>query len=296
MKKKILFIINPKSGTGRYRKVPDKVKVYLDSDRFDYEICETRYAGHATELAKKAVSDGIYMVVSVGGDGTLNEIVQALAGTDVVLGIFPTGSGNGLAHHMHIPFRLKNAVSMLNAEYVEQIDTVCLNGKVYASVAGIGFDAFVAEKYSHVSHRGFFPYLQIVLHNYLSYKPRTYVLEGDGRVLKINALLISFANSSQWGFDVKISPEASVQDGLVNVTCVQKPPLVALPWLVLFLLSGNLNRIDKYVKIYKIQNFKLRAEDNEPLYTHLDGDFMGMQPSVDVSMHPMSLRLALKRT
>lgn len=296
MKKKILFIINPKSGTGRHRRVPDRLKTYLDKEQFEYTICKTRYAGHATELARKAVEEGTYMVVSVGGDGTLNEVVRALVGTQTVMGIFPTGSGNGLAHHLHIPFNLKKAVYMLNEGHVESMDTVSVNDRVYASIAGVGFDAFIAEKYAHVRRRGFFPYLHLAVTNYLHYQPRTYILENESKVVKVKALLVSFANSSQWGFDVKISPEASVQDGLVNVTAVQKPPLAALPWLVLFLLSGNLNRIDKYVKIYKFQNFKLRAEDGSDLYTHLDGDFAGKQKEVDVRMHPMSLRMAMKRT
>ncbi len=296
MKKKILFIINPKSGTGRYRKVPSRVEAFLDKETYDYDICYTQYKGHATELAHKAVEDRVDMVVSVGGDGTLNEVVRALVGTQTALGILATGSGNGLARHLHIPVRIKDAVRLLNEGYTECIDTVALNGQVYASIAGVGFDALVAERYSHVWRRGFFPYLDLVIRNYFHYKPRTYVMEGDGQKHVVKALLISFANSSQWGFDVKISPEASVQDGLVNVTVVQKPPLLAVPFLLLFLFSGNLNRIDKYVKIYKIKNFKLKSEDGGALYTHLDGDFMGMQPEADVSIRPMSLRIALKRT
>ncbi|MBO4281610.1 MAG: diacylglycerol kinase family lipid kinase [Bacteroidales bacterium] len=295
-KKKVLFIINPKSGTGRYRKVPSRIEAFLDKESFDYELCYTRYGGHATELARKAVEDHTDMVVSVGGDGTLNEVIRALAGTQTALGILPTGSGNGLAHHLHIPFKIKKAVRLLNEGCIENIDTVSLNGQVYASIAGVGFDAFVAEKYRHTAHRGFFPYLRLVISNYFRYQPRTYVMEGDGETHTVKALLISFANSSQWGYDVKISPKASVQDGVVDVMAVRKPPLYALPRIVLFLLSGNLDRITKYVKIYKIQQFKLKAAEGAELYTHLDGDFMGMQREVEVKVLPMSLRIALKRT
>ena len=296
MKKRILFIINPKSGTGRYRRVPSRVERFLDREQFDYDIRYTEYRGHAKELAAQAVREGFSIVVSVGGDGTLNEIVQSLAGTDTALALFPTGSGNGLAHHMHLPFNLKRAVMLLNQDHLERIDTVSLNGQVYASIAGVGFDAYVAERYSHVRHRGFFPYLHIVLANYLRYQPRTYCLTDGGKTMEVRALLVSFANSSQWGFDVKISPEASVQDGLVNVTVVQKPPLYALPRVLLFLLSGNLNRVGKYVKIYKMQQFSVKSKDNKPLFTHLDGDFIGMQPQVEMRIRPMSLQMVLKRT
>ncbi|MBO7624281.1 MAG: diacylglycerol kinase family lipid kinase [Bacteroidales bacterium] len=296
MKKRILFVINPKSGTGRYRRVPQRVARFLDKEQFDYEICYTEYRGHATELAAQAVREGVSMVVSVGGDGTLNEIVQALAGTGTSLAIFPTGSGNGLAHHMHLPFNLKRSVQLLNRDHEERIDTVSLNGYVYASIAGVGFDAFVAERYSHVRHRGFFPYLHIVLSNYFRYRPRTYCLTDGEKTVEVKALLVTFANSSQWGFDVKISPEASVQDGLVNVTVVQKPPLYALPRVLLFLFSGNLNRVKKYVKIYKMQHSCVKSKDEKPLYAHLDGDFIGMQPQVEMQVRPLSLQMVLKQT
>ena len=297
MKKRVLFVINPHSGTGRYRRVSECVEKYLDKEQFEYSVSYTQSSGHATELASQAVRDGVPIVVSVGGDGTLNEIVQALVGTGTALAVFPTGSGNGLAHHMQLPFNLKRSVQLLNLDHEELIDTVSLDGYVYASVAGVGFDAYVAEKYSHVNRRGFFPYLRIVLSDYLRYRPRTYCLTGDdGSTVEVNALLMTFANSSQWGFDVKISPKASVQDGLVDVTVVRKPPLYALPRVLLFLFSGNLNRMKKYVKIYRMQHFCVKSKDEKPLYVHLDGDFIGMRQQVELRVRPLSLQMVLKRT
>lgn len=296
MKKRILFIINPKSGTGRYRRVPKRVERFLDRERFDYDIRYTERSGHAAELAAQAVSEGVSVVVSVGGDGTLNEVVRSLAGTETALAVFPTGSGNGLAHHMHLPFNLKRAVLLLNRDHEERIDTVNLDGMTYASIAGVGFDAYVAERYSHVRRRGFFPYFRIILSSYFRYLPRTYRLTGEGRTVEFEALLVSFANSSQWGFDVKISPEASVQDGLVDVTVVRKPPLYDLPRVLLFLFSGKLERMKKYVSVYEMKNFSVEAADTKPLFTHLDGDFAGMRQRVDVEVAPKSLQMVLKQT
>lgn len=295
MKNKILFIINPKSGTGKYKRVPEKVAAYLDTDKYNYEICYTEYRGHASKLAAEAVSSHVYMVVVSGGDGTINEVVGALVGSETILGILATGSGNGLAHHMHLPFNLKKAIQVLNDEHCDLIDTVSINGRYYASIAGVGFDAFVAEKYMDVKHRGLFPYLRIAIGNYFPYKPRTYILTGD-KEIKIKSLLISFANSSQWGFDVKISPQASVQDGLINVTTVQKPPVYALPRLLLFLITGNFNRMTKYVKIYKMRTFELKAEDGGDLCIHLDGDYWERHNDIQVQIHPNTLHIALKRT
>lgn len=295
MKKKILFIINPKSGTGRYKRVPDVVAAYLDHEKFQAEIRYTQYRGHATELAEDAVRNGYYMVVVSGGDGTINEVVKALVDSPTILGLLPTGSGNGLAHHLHLPFNLKKAVLLLNDEHEEQIDTISMNGLPYVSIAGVGYDAYVAEKYTDVKRRGLMPYLRLAIVNYFPYKQRVYLVDGE-KNLKVKALLVSFANSSQWGFNVKISPEASVQDGWINLTAIQKPPVYALPRLLLYLLSGNLNRMTKYVKIYKIQSFDLKAEDGGELCTHLDGDYLSRQQQIHVRIHPKSLHMALKRT
>ncbi len=291
MKKKIMFIINPKSGTGRYKRVPEIIASYLDTERFEYEIRYTERRGHATEMAAEAVADNFYMVVVSGGDGTVNEVVGALAGSETVLGIFPTGSGNGLAHHLHLPFNVEQAVRLLNKGHEELVDTISVNGQYYASIAGVGYDAFVAEKYTGVKRRGLIPYLRLAIGNYFSYRSETYLFSGENN-FETKALLISFANSSQWGFDVKIAPKASLQDGWIEVVSVQKPPLYALPKLLFLLLSGHFDRADKYVEIRRMRSFDLKSADGCGICTHLDGDFFGSPQELHVQIHPKSLHVA----
>ena len=98
-KKKIVFILNPISGTTRKAGVPQQIDAYLDKDKFEYIIVETQRAGHASELAHEAVAKGVDIVVAIGGDGTVNEVARAIVETDTALAIIPCGSGNGLARH-----------------------------------------------------------------------------------------------------------------------------------------------------------------------------------------------------
>ena len=102
-KKRLLSIINPISGTHSKIKVPDRIGAVIDESLYDIEIVFTEYAGHATLLAQKAADDKIDCVLSVGGDGTCNEVAKGLIHSDTVLGIVPMGSGNGLARHLDIP-------------------------------------------------------------------------------------------------------------------------------------------------------------------------------------------------
>lgn len=110
MKKKIIFIMNPISGSNDKDSVPEIIEKYIDKEKFDFRIEMTGYAGHATEIAQKAVEEGIDVVVAVGGDGTVNEVGKALTNTETALGIIPLGSGNGLARHLAIPLNLKKVL------------------------------------------------------------------------------------------------------------------------------------------------------------------------------------------
>ena len=127
MKKKILFIINPISGTVSKARIPDAIDKYLDKDKFEYNITETAYAGHATELARQASADGYDIVVAIGGDGTVNEVARAIVHTQTALAIIPRGSGNGLARHLLIPINVKKSIAMINACKIHELDYGMIN-------------------------------------------------------------------------------------------------------------------------------------------------------------------------
>ena len=109
-KKKVVFILNPISGTISKAGIPDLIEERLDKDKFDYRIAETQHAGHATDLAREAVEEGVDLIVAVGGDGTVNEVGRSLINTKSALGILPCGSGNGLARHLNLPMNLKKCI------------------------------------------------------------------------------------------------------------------------------------------------------------------------------------------
>ena len=105
-KNKIVFIVNPISGTQEKKNILRWIDERIDKSIHDYSIIKTEYAGHAFQIATKAVNDKVDIVVAIGGDGTVNEVARALIHTSTALGIIPCGSGNGLARHLHIPLDL----------------------------------------------------------------------------------------------------------------------------------------------------------------------------------------------
>ena len=294
-KRQILFIINPHAGIGYYKKVHRLLKKHLDVSQYDYQLAATQYQGHGYILAKEAVENKIAVVVAVGGDGTISEIARALVGTDVVMGFIPTGSGNGLAHHLKMPIAVSKAIKVINQPQIVQIDTLKINGRIAVSIAGMGFDAYIAEQFDKSPQRGFLPYLYFVIRSYFPYQPKTYVVEADGEQKVHIALMVSISNSSQWGFNVKISPEASMQDGYADICFVQKPSLFHLLPYVIQLLTGNIHRNKTAITIYRFAKCVIYEKEkiNQPF--HIDGDPMQRQAELAVEVLPQSLNIIIPK-
>ncbi|MDR1460004.1 MAG: YegS/Rv2252/BmrU family lipid kinase [Bacteroidales bacterium] len=291
-KKKIVFIINPHAGIGHYKKVTRLLKKRLDLSQYDYELILTQYRGHGQILALQTTENDADIVVAVGGDGTINEIARALVGKDVLLGFIPTGSGNGLARHLQIPVRISKAIEVINERHSLEIDTLKINDQICISIAGLGFDGLVAEMFDSSSRRGFFPYLHYVMKSYFAYKPQTYIIEEKGKEKEEhNAMLVSIANSSQWGFNVKVSPQASMSDGCADVCLVKKPDVFRLPFSTTALLTGNLHKDKKSLHIYRLPECTIYTKDNTPQPCHIDGDPVKRQNRITISVLPKSLRI-----
>ncbi|MDL2227354.1 diacylglycerol kinase family lipid kinase, partial [Odoribacter sp. OttesenSCG-928-L07] len=263
---KTLFIINPISGIGKQKNISDKIASYIDKNKFEYSIAFSEYAHHATELAKKAVDEGIELIIAIGGDGSINDVANAIANTNVVLGIIPSGSGNGLARFLKIPLNIMNAIKVINKFNTISIDTIKIKSdnleRVCTSIAGIGFDALVAKKFSKAETRGFNSYMNIIVSDYPAYKIQDYKLTlDDKKEIHTKALLIGFANSNQYGYNAAIAPNASITDGYIDISISKKIPLLILPF-VSQMLWTNTVYYSNYVKNYKAKKIKLISNDN----------------------------------
>lgn len=291
-KKRVLFIVNPASGP--QNETADEfaalVSAHIDSTVIDYQIAITQYALHATELSKKAVEQNMDIVVAVGGDGTVNEVASSLIGSHTALGIIPAGSGNGLAHHLKIPFNLPEAITTINTGRLLLMDTVSVNDIPFLSIAGIGFDALVADKFAGNSTRGLMSYLNIVSSEYISYQPLDYEISIDGNKDTYKALFISFANSDQFGYNTSIAPEARVDDGLMDVCIVSKIPLYSIPFVAPMLLVRQVHRTP-FVDIIKASEVVVHTSDE--LIVNIDGEPVTMKGPLRFSLIPHSLKVVI---
>ena len=245
MKKKAVFIINLKSGTSDKASIPDLIDETLDKDKFDYEIAITQYAGHASEIAAKAMRDGVDVAVAVGGDGTVNEVARAIVHSDTALGIIPCGSGNGLARHLLLPINARKAIDIINECEIRDLDYGIINGYPFFCTCGMGFDAFVSMKFAEAGKRGPITYIENVLREGLKYKPETYTIEDENGTARYKAFLISCANASQYGNNAYIAPQASMSDGLMDVIIMEPFDLLEAPQISIDMFNKKLDKRSK---------------------------------------------------
>ena len=286
-KKNITFIVNPISGTKSKDTLPLLVKQLIDDSLYECEIIKTEYAGHAAELASQCVNDHIDICVAVGGDGTVNEVARSLAHSETALGIIPCGSGNGLARHLCLPMDMKQALQVINAGKTDYFDYGVINDQPFFCTCGMGFDAYVSLKFAESGKRGLATYVENVLKEGLTYKPDTYIITDESGNHQYNAFLVACANASQYGNNAYIAPEASMQDGLLDVI-IMEPFNIIEAAKVGFDLFAKTLKSNKHIKTFQARSIHIHR--NESGAVHFDGDPTKMGTDIDVRIEPLGLK------
>ena len=287
-KKKIVFILNPISGTHSKKEIPEIIERTLDHDQFDAEIKLTEYAGHASEIAKECANEGVDIVVAIGGDGTVNEVARSLVHTQTALGIIPCGSGNGLARHLCLPLDIKKAIQIINACKIEAFDYGVINDLPFFCTCGMGFDAFISLKFAEAGKRGPVTYLENVLKEGLVYRPETYEVEDESGTKKYKAFLIACANASQYGNNAYIAPGATMQDGELDVIVMEPFNALDAPQVAADLFMKTLTNNSK-IKTFRTK--RLHITRQEPGAIHYDGDPIMTGKDIDVHIEPQGIRI-----
>ena len=269
MKQRIAYIINPVSGTSDKAALAALLEQEAKNCGVDCTIYYTQHAGDASVRARQFADEGFDKVVAVGGDGTVNEVAKGLLKTGVVLGIIPQGSGNGLARHLKIPFDHRKANAVILANNVVEADYGLLNDQPFFCTAGAGFDARVGVRFAAAGSRGFATYARVSFVEYFGYRPQTYKINIDGQSFSRRAFMITFANASQWGYNAYISPDAKLNDGLLDLVIVLPFPAVKVPLMGIRMFTKRIYG-SRYIEVYRCSEVQVEREQAD--YVHLDGD------------------------
>ena len=287
-KTRVCVIINPVSGTESKKNIPEEVASAFDQTQFDVIIRITGYPGHATEIAKQAVKNKFAYVLTVGGDGTVNEVAKALVNTDTILGIIPFGSGNGLARDLHISIDSEKAIQTILEGNVRTIDYGSANGHIFFCTCGVGFDAFISDKFAEEKKRGPLGYVRNIVEGVIEFRSEEYEITHDGGTLNERAFLLTCANASQYGNEVYIAPGADMEDGKMNVSILKPLNPNEIPQTTLQLFTRN---IDKNSKMISLLTSSLTIKRKKSGVLHVDGEPVSTGKEIEVKIFHKGLRV-----
>jgi diacylglycerol kinase (ATP) len=291
----LAVIINPISGTGGHPGRGDELRrsvtAMLQQRRLVPDVRLTDGPGHAHAIATDLAGRGFGTVVAWGGDGTVNEVGSALAFTKTRLAIAPLGSGNGLARGLGIPLHAAQALDVAVGPHDVQVDVGELDGRRFLNVAGVGLDAAIAARFASAGgRRGLRRYVELTLREVFAHRPQACVVVANGEEIAVTPLMITLANSRQFGNGAVIAPHARTDDGELDMVIVtERAPLIALLQApVLFL--GGATRLPGVI-VRRVSEVQLRAA--EPIAYHVDGEPGIGGQVIEARVYSRALRVAV---
>lgn len=283
------FIVNPIAGPGDNQSFWRSLKKVLLQNGINFKKKSTKRQGHASNWTDKRVKKGTNsVIVSVGGDGTFNEVASSLIHTGLLMAHIPRGSGNGLARMLKIPVKLNQIPPYLKDGVPVEIDSGVMNGKAFFCTAGFGFDALIAHHFSESKTRGLKSYVWYTIKTFFSYKGVNADFTLDGEKISGTFFTVTIANANQYGNNAFIAPMADLQDGLLDVTMIRPFSKWITPILVPALFGKWIHKFT-FVETRKIKRMEIHSLSSP--YFHRDGEADQNELPVEVQVIPGSLQL-----
>ena len=288
---KIRFILNPSSGRNRRRpRLAAHLRDFVSAHSIDADVTQTEGPGHATQLARTATIVGCTHVVAVGGDGTMNEVAQAILHTPTALALIPCGSGNGLALHLGVPTALAAALDLIvcGGGRIALIDTGTANGNPFFNAMGLGLDADISRRFNTLTSRGLPAYLRTGLAAFRALRSERVTIATQQHREALDVFLVAIANSDQYGNDARIAPGARVDDGSLDLVAIRPVGILGAATLAARLFSG---RFDRSPHVRRLSGPHFVIERSAPGLIHTDGETHATTAHVEVRVEPNSLRI-----
>lgn len=295
---KATVVINPIAGPGRSRTLDAcsaLARQSLGRAGFDVDVCITTGPDDAQRFAKAAVSSGHQLVVAWGGDGTVNGVGAAVAGTPVPMAIIPGGSGNGLARDLGIPLDAPGAFEVAGHGTNRLIDAGEVDGSLFFNVAGIGLDASIAIRIaSPGARRGLLGYITATLSELPVYRAREYAIafpSGEAAPIRSSALFVALANSRQYGNGAQIAPQARLDDGKIDIVVIKPLSIFGVASRIPAFFNGTL-REDEKVLMRSASTAEISSDRD--IWFHVDGEPRPGSATVVLRTRPRILTVRVK--
>jgi diacylglycerol kinase (ATP) len=227
------------------------------------------------------------MLVAIGGDGTVNTVASRCTKQNLILGIIPKGSGDGLARFLGIPRDIHSALEIVATGKLIEIDSAKIDKHFFINVAGAGFEAYVAHKFGLGGIRGLRGYANTILDSFSTQEEQEVTLTLNGNKTTLPFFSLSIANGSQWGNNFEIASEADIQDGMLDVAVMRKPKWYQLASLVFYLKSKKQEN-NALFTYYKASEIDLKRSGK---LWHIDGEPIVLKNKKRIKVYSKSLKV-----
>jgi diacylglycerol kinase (ATP) len=283
---KLVLIVNPISGGGLPLRHLPELEKQLQDKHLSYSVHHTTHPGHAEELAR-FFSNEASIIIAVGGDGTVNEVMKGVLGTPSVLGIIPCGSGNDIAGSFHIS--MSNALSIITEGVAQAVDVAMVNNQPFLGVASCGLDTEVNRMANRIPRflKGPLLYTLAMVLALVKYKAIKMIIKTPHAVFEEEIMLMAIGHGDRYGGGMKITPKARRDDGLLDFCMVKKISKWELLFVFPKVFSGR--HLD-HPKVNYFQIPYLSVEGQGDIFA--DGDFKTTLPA-NYELHPCMLQMML---
>lgn len=296
MQRKLLYIVNPISGTRNKKNLREIIEQETKKAGFPFSIFPSVANGDYSFLHNTIRDENFTDVVIAGGDGTINQAVNSLRKLPVQFGIIPCGSGNGLAFSAGIPKDPVKALKIVFNGRSKLTDGFSINKGFACMLVGLGFDAQVAHDFANTPKRGLSTYVKKTLQNFFTSKAYSFVITTKEKKIKTEAFFISVANSNQFGNNFTIAPKASLTDGLLDVVIMTKQSKLSVLFQTLLQISGfhkvqRVDIVDERSSLIYFQTDSLHITNVDEAPVHIDGDPVDVIRELDFNVKHDCFRL-----
>lgn len=278
----VAFIINPFSAKKNYHTFLNQLK-----QKVEQPLVYISESISGTDDFIQAHWEKVDIFVAIGGDGTISTVAKNIINTDKILAIFPAGSGNGFSNETRFSKNLDELLEKIKREQHREIDTFTVNDKLSINVSGTGFDGKVVKEFEKTS-RGFANYIKVSIRTFFKYKPiKIKFLDEQFQQYNGKYLMLSIANTRQFGNNAYIAPNASKSDGLVELVLVKKFPIYYAPFFAFRMFTKKL-KSDDYLTYLSVSDIEFEVD--KP-HWHIDGEYNRISSPIVVKVQPKSLRV-----
>jgi diacylglycerol kinase (ATP) len=288
LKKNIIFVVNPISGDLDKSDLIEAVQEFAVTNHFDLEVYETTGKDDERKIQSLYNQHQPERIVVAGGDGTIKMVAEAVEQFDVIIGILPAGSANGLSVDLNLPTTIEENLKIAFLSRYIEMDMICINGKKSIHLSDIGVNANLVKNYEESNLRGFWGYaLQAFSALKESEEPFVATISANNETVEHTARMIVIANSQKYGTGVIINPHGVMNDGKFELVILKSLDLLLLGKII----TGNMPIDSDDIVI--ISTDKAKIKTNYPVNFQIDGEYCGAPTSLEIHILHKQMKIAV---